>query len=165
MRDKKFVINYIEYDSMAEMSPEDRELLNKAIDALKGSYAPYSLFNVGAAVRLSDGTVVLGSNQENIAYPSGLCAESTAIFSAHAQYPEQNIKAIAIISAQNGKLSREPVSPCGACRQVMAESQKRSGSPIEIILGSSEKILKFNSVEGVLPLIFDSEEVKGNKKK
>lgn len=165
MQDKKIEINYIEYDSMAEMPSDDRSLLQKAIDAIHGSYAPYSCFNVGAAVRLSNGAVVQGANQENIAYPSGLCAERTAVFSAHSQYPEEKILAIAIVSAQNGKLSNDPVSPCGACRQVLAESQKRAGSPIAIILGSSDKILKFSSVESVLPFIFDSSEVRGNEKK
>ena len=159
MKNKRLEINYIEYDSPSEMTAEDRLLLKNAMEALEGSYAPYSNFNVGAAVRMSDGSIVTGANQENIAYPSGLCAERTAIFSAHAKYPNLNIEAIAIVSAQDGKILETPISPCGACRQVMAESQMRAGSPIKIILGGSGHILEFASVEGVLPFIFNNSEV------
>ena len=156
---KKLEITYSEYSSADELPQNDANLLNAAIEALNGSYAPYSNFNVGAAVLLDNGVIVKGSNQENIAYPSGLCAERTALFSAHANYPQNKIVSIAITSSQNGLLLATPPFPCGACRQVMAQTQTRNGSPLKIIIGGSDKILVFNSVESLLPFIFASEEV------
>lgn len=160
---KKLEITYSEYSSVDELPQNDANLLNAAIEALNGSYAPYSNFNVGAAVLLDNGVIVKGSNQENIAYPSGLCAERTALFSAHANYPQNKIVSIAITSSQNGLLLATPPFPCGACRQVMAQTQTRNGSPLRIIIGGSDKILVFNSVESLLPFIFASEEVGKNQ--
>lgn len=160
---KKLEITYSEYSSVDELPQNDANLLNAAIEALNGSYAPYSNFNVGAAVQLDNGVIVKGSNQENIAYPSGLCAERTALFSAHANYPQNKIVSIAITSSQNGLLLATPPFPCGACRQVMAQTQTRNGSPLKIIIGGSDKILVFNSVESLLPFIFASEEVGKNQ--
>ncbi len=160
---KKLEITYSEYSSADELPQNDANLLNAAIEALNGSYAPYSNFNVGAAVLLDNGVIVKGSNQENIAYPSGLCAERTALFSAHANYPQNKIVSIAITSSQNGLLLATPPFPCGACRQVMAQTQTRNGSPLKIIIGGSDKILVFNSVESLLPFIFASEEVGKNQ--
>ena len=156
---KKLEITYSEYSSVDELPQNDANLLNAAIEALNGSYAPYSNFNVGAAVQLDNGVIVKGSNQENIAYPSGLCAERTALFSAHANYPQNKIVSIALTSSQNGVLLATPPFPCGACRQVMAQTQTRNGSPLRIIIGGSDKIFVFNSVESLLPFIFASEEV------
>lgn len=160
---KKLEITYSEYSSADELPKNDANLLNAAIEALNGSYAPYSNFNVGAAVLLDNGMIVKGSNQENIAYPSGLCAERTALFSAHANYPQNKIVSIALTSSQNGLLLATPPFPCGACRQVMAQTQTRNGSPLKIIIGGSDKILVFNSVESLLPFIFASEEVGKNQ--
>lgn len=160
---KKLEITYSEYSSVDELPQNDANLLNAAIESLNGSYAPYSNFNVGAAVQLDNGVIVKGSNQENIAYPSGLCAERTALFSAHANYPQNKIVSIAITSSQNGLLLATPPFPCGACRQVMAQTQTRNGSPLKIIIGGSDKILVFNSVESLLPFIFASEEVGKNQ--
>ena len=160
---KKLEITYSEYSSVDELPQNDANLLNAAIEALNGSYAPYSNFNVGAAVQLDNGVIVKGSNQENIAYPSGLCAERTALFSAHANYPQNKIVSIAITSSQNGVLLATPPFPCGACRQVMAQTQTRNGSPLRIIIGGSDKIFVFNSVESLLPFIFASEEVGKNQ--
>ena len=160
---KKLEITYSEYSSVDELPQNDANLLNAAIEALNGSYAPYSNFNVGAAVLLDNGVIVKGANQENIAYPSGLCAERTALFSAHANYPQNKIVSIAITSSQNGLLLATPPFPCGACRQVMAQTQTRNGSPLKIIIGGSDKILVFNSVESLLPFIFASEEVGKNQ--
>ena len=160
---KKLEITYSEYSSVDELPQNDANLLNAAIEALNGSYAPYSNFNVGAAVLLDNGVIVKGSNQENIAYPSGLCAERTALFSAHANYPQNKIVSIALTSSQNGVLLATPPFPCGACRQVMAQTQTRNGSPLKIIIGGSDKILVFNSVESLLPFIFASEEVGKNQ--
>lgn len=153
MEEKILQIRYQEcvYEDLQE---KDRELLDAATDALKGSYAPYSNFNVGAAVRLSNDIMVKGSNQENSAYPSGLCAERTAMFSAASRYPGEQIVAIALIAAQHGVLQGAPTYPCGACRQVMAQYQIRSGKPMRIIVGSSDKIQIFTGVESILPFIF-----------
>ena len=113
-------------------------------------------FTVGAAVRLDDGTVVIGANQENLAYPSGLCAERTAIFAAGAQYPGRRITSIAIAGGAGGVLSDSPVTPCGACRQVMAQYQAKSGKDMSVILVGAKSIYKFKKVDDILPLIFDN---------
>lgn len=155
MAEKKLVIEYQEYASMAEMNAEDRSLLESAMDASRSSYAPYSEYHVGAAVLLSDGRVVKGSNQENAAYPSGLCAERTALFAAHAQYPGLQVKALAVVAYSDGRMAPEPAWPCGACRQVLAESQKRAGEPVRVIVGGSRRIVVFSCVEDILPFIFD----------
>lgn len=149
-------ITYMEYGSLQELSDEDRDLAVRAIEATRNSYAPYSGFHVGAAIRLDDGTTVTGANQENIAYPSGLCAERTAMFHAAAQYPDTPMQTIAIAAVSGGKLCSKPATPCGACRQVMAEYQTRGGHPVSILLVGAERIWKFSRVEDILPLIFDS---------
>jgi cytidine deaminase len=107
-------------------------------------------------VRLSDGTIVKGANQENAAYPSGLCAERTAMFAAGANYPGLDLLSIAIVARQDGRICSSPAAPCGACRQVMAQYQTRSGKPMSIILVGSERIMKFARVDDLLPLIFDN---------
>ena len=154
MQNKKLEINYLEYSGLEELEPKDRELCEAAEKALTGSYAPYSKFNVGAAVRLADGSIVSGANQENAAYPSGLCAERTAMFSAHANQPDTPLSAIAITAAQNGKLNEDITAPCGACRQVMAEYQKVSGRKWTILLYGKKKIIKLSQVDDILPFIF-----------
>ena len=111
MVQKRLTIDYQEYASMAEMEEADRSLLERAVKATEGSYAPYSKYNVGAAVLLSDGTVVTGANQENAAFPSGLCAERTALFAAHAQYPRLAVRAIAITACRDGRMVPEPAWP------------------------------------------------------
>ena len=156
MTSKEIRIAYSEYESVEQMEQQERELVEAAIDAIQGSYAPYSKFNVGAAVRLDNGEIIQSANQENAAYPSGICAERTAMFYASAKYPENAITAIAIGASQQGVLCSNPVSPCGACRQVMAEYQTKGGQPMTIFLIGSEKIWKFEKVNDLLPLIFDS---------
>lgn len=156
MTDKEIKISYKEYSSPDEMSKEDRELVLASIDAMKGSYAPYSHFNVGAAVRLSNGIVVKGANQENAAFPSGLCAERTAMFHAGASYPDKAMVSIAIAGGVMGRLAKAPATPCGACRQVMAQYQAKSGKPMSVIMAGDGIIWKFDKVDDVLPLIFDS---------
>lgn len=155
MEKKILTIPYEEYASIEELGEADRTLLEAAVDAMKGSYAPYSHFNVGAAVRLADGTVVKGANQENAAYPSGLCAERTAMFAASAQNPGIPFEAIAVVCARNGSLMLNPGSPCGACRQVMAQYERLAMKPLRIILGSGGPILAFTGVESLMPLIFN----------
>ena len=156
MTSKEIRIVYNEYESLDQLELRDRELAQAAIEATKSSYAPYSNFNVGAAVRLDNGQIVKGSNQENAAYPSGICAERTAMFYASANYPENAMTAIAITASQNGTLCDNPVTPCGSCRQVMAQYQTKGGQPMEILLIGGKKIWKFGKVDDVLPLIFDS---------
>lgn len=141
-----------------EFSIEDRELIDEARKATAGSYAPYSKFNVGAAVRLADGTIVSGNNQENAAYPSGLCAERTTLFWANAQYPNMAVDTLVIAACnEQGELER-PISPCGACRQVILEVEKRYNRPMRIILyGKNEIYLIEDGVKALLPLCFDSD--------
>ena len=153
---KEIIIKYEEYASVEEMSAADRELCIAAVQAIDGSYAPYSHFHVGAAVRLSDGTIVKGANQENAAYPSGLCAERTAMFSAGANYPGLDMVSIAVAARQNGRICSDPVAPCGACRQVMIQYQTKSGKPMSVILVGADHIKKFARMNDILPLIFDN---------
>lgn len=148
--------SYIEYGSLDEMEPGDRELAVAAMEAMSGSYAPYSHFNVGAAVRMSDGQIVKGANQENAAFPSGLCAERTAMFSASAQHPDKDLRSIALAGGESGQLTEQPATPCGACRQVMAQYQTKAGQPMSVIMVGKSRIWKFDSVDAILPLIFDS---------
>ena len=156
MSEKKLTIKYEEFSSVEEMNPQDQELVTQALEAQKGSYSPYSHFQVGAALKLADGTVVKGANQENAAYPSGLCAERTALFYAGANYPDVAADTLVIAGSDHGVLCESPASPCGACRQVMAETQKRQGSPLQVILVGSKRIRKFHCVDDLLPFIFDS---------
>ena len=156
MKTVRLAINYEEYSSIEEMDPKDQALVREAIEAQKGSYAPYSRFNVGAAVLLEDGTVVRGANQENAAYPSGLCAERTAMFAAGANHSGKAMVSMAIVGGFGHSVSPNPCSPCGACRQVMAEYQTLSGKPLSIIMFGTDKAWKFSRVDDILPFIFDS---------
>ena len=156
MTSKEIKIAYREYGSVDQLEPQDKELAQAAIEALSGSYAPYSKFNVGAAVRMEDGELVKGANQENAAYPSGICAERTALFYAGASRPDKAIISIAIVAGQNGNLCTTPATPCGACRQVMAQYQLKGGKPMSVILIGAEKVWVFDKVDDLLPLIFDS---------
>ena len=156
MTKKSITIDYTEYQSAAEMEPQDRALVEAALEARSGSYAPYSKFHVGAALRLADGTIVKGANQENVAYPSGLCAERTAMFAAGANYPGVAFDTLAIVGANGDEVCEMPAAPCGGCRQVMAEYQRHFGRPLRVILIGTHAIYKFGKVEDLLPLIFDS---------
>ena len=156
MNEKSISISYEEYENINQLAEEDRELALAAKDAMNNAYAPYSHFHVGAAVRMSGGEIVKGANQENAAFPSGTCAERTAMFSAAATYPDKDICSIAIVGGVHGRLAEEPVTPCGACRQVMAQYQARSGKPMSIIMIGASRIWKFKKVNDILPLIFDS---------
>ena len=156
MRKVTLELGFIEYSSLEEMDPQDQEVVKAAIEAQKGSYAPYSNFNVGAAVRLEDGTIVKGANQENAAYPSGLCAERTAMFAAGATYPGVPMTTLAIVGGFDFTLSETPCTPCGGCRQVMAEYQTAGKRPLSVIMFGTEKTWKFEKVDDILPFIFDS---------
>ena len=138
-----------------ELTPEEQHLLQLAIEATARSYAPYSHFCVGAAVRLDNGTEISGSNQENAAYPSGLCAERTALFYAGAQHPDVPIRMLAIAArGTDGELTEEPTGPCGACRQVIIESETRAGSPIRILLYGRKYVYVIDGIRALMPLSF-----------
>lgn len=156
MIQKHIDITYSEFRSADEMTPEDRGLVGAAIEAMSGAYAPYSHFHVGAAVRLSNGQIVKGANQENAAFPSGLCAERTAMFAASSRYPDKDMLSIAIAGGVLGRLGTSPATPCGACRQVMAQYQAKSGKPMSVIMVADGLIWKFDRVDDILPLIFNS---------
>lgn len=164
METKELKLEYSAYAGVDELDAEDAALAGRAVDAMKNAYAPYSDFTVGAAVRLDDGTVVIGANQENLAYPSGLCAERTAIFAAGAQYPGRRITSIAIAGGAGGVLSDSPVTPCGACRQVMSEMGRKSPSAVPagktgmtVILVGRKKVLKFSDASDLLPFAFEAD--------
>ncbi|MGM9711229.1 MAG: cytidine deaminase [Prevotella sp.] len=143
-----------------ELSEEDRLLVQRAIEATASSYSPYSHFAVGAALRLTDGTIVIGSNQENAAFPSGLCAERTAIFAAGATHPDQAVTTLAIAARNEAGLTAEPASPCGACRQVILEVEQRYKCPVRILLYGTNGVYIINSVRELLPLCFVDESMR-----
>ena len=144
-----------EYDSIKELNEDEQLLINKSKNAVKNAYAPYSKFNVGAAVLLENGEIVIGTNQENAAYPSGLCAERVAIFYANSKYPNVAIKSIAVTAFTNNKFIENPLPPCGSCRQVIIESETRFNKPIKIYLVSNTKITVVEDAKDLLPLNFD----------
>lgn len=145
------------YENVSELSKDIQELMNKAQQARDSAYAPYSNFKVGAAIRLTSGEITIGSNQENAAYPSGLCAERVAIFHTGALFPNKEIKAMAISASSPSQILNEPIGPCGACRQSMAEYEQKQESPIAVyFMGETGKIVKVNKVMDLLPLGFDA---------
>ena len=144
------------FEKIQELPADIQNLMNKAIEVRKKAYAPYSKFKVGAAILLDNGEIVIGSNQENAAYPSGLCAERVAIFHAGAVYPEATILKIAITAASDINKTITPIPPCGSCRQSMAEYEIRQNSPIEIyFMGETGAIHKSASLKNLLPFMFD----------
>ena len=148
-------INVCSYD---ELSGADKAVVDAARAATANSYAVYSNFSVGAAVRLGNGTVVSGSNQENAAYPSGLCAERTTLFWANSQYPKEPVEVLAIAARSAQGELEFPITPCGACRQVMLETEKRFGNKIKIILyGTRQCYVIDDGVRALMPLSFDSD--------
>lgn len=142
-----------------ELTPTEQRLVDAAKAATYRSYAPYSRFSVGAAALLGDGSVVCGSNQENAAYPSGLCAERTTLFYAGSQYPEEPVTALCIAArATDGQFTPRPIAPCGACRQVLLETEQRQGPdhPLRVILYGTDVTLLVPSAQDLLPLAFDA---------
>ena len=141
--------------SMEELTDTEQQLIEQAIEATSRSYAPYSHFRVGAAVRLANGKVVLGCNQENAAYPSGLCAERTALFAAGAEYPEEPVEMLAIAArGTDGELTDDPTGPCGSCRQVIIESETRSRGKIRILLYGRRCVYVIDGIGQLMPLSF-----------
>ena len=138
-----------------ELSEPEQLLVEAAIEATKRSYSPYSHFSVGAALLLENGKTVIGCNQENAAFPAGLCAERTAIFAAGAQYPDVPITMLAIAARNSkGELTDEPISPCGTCRQVMIETETRFKHPIRILLYGRKCIYVLEGIKQLMPLSF-----------
>lgn len=149
------------YKTEQDLSNEDRLLLMHARKSLESAYAPYSNFNVGAAILLENGEIVIGNNQENAAYPSSLCAERVAIYYAGAKYPGIKIKAIAVTVKAASQVINEPVTPCGACRQAIAEYETRYEHKIRIIMaGETGKVFISESIESLLPLMFNKKHLK-----
>lgn len=145
------------FESVSDLPEEIQELMNKAHQARKNAYAPYSLFQVGAAILLDNGETVIGNNQENASYPSGLCAERVAAFCAGAQYPNVGFRVIAITAGSLKHETLTPIPPCGACRQSLAEYEVKQERPVPMyFMGVSGQVVKANSVKDLLPLIFDS---------
>ncbi|WP_422105812.1 cytidine deaminase [Winogradskyella sp.] len=144
------------YDDISELPNNVVDLMQKAIEARQNAYAPYSKFQVGAAILLDNGEVVIGSNQENAAYPSGMCAERTAIFYASAKYPNARFLKMALTAGSVDHETNSPIPPCGACRQVISEYEIKQESPIEIyFMGVTGKVIKSDSLANLLPLAFD----------
>ncbi len=144
------------YENTGELPKDVQDLMQQAVEIRKKAYAPYSQFRVGAALLLDNGKVVLGSNQENAAYPSGLCAERTAIFYTGANYPEAKIVKMAISAASDTNTTTTPTPPCGGCRQSIAEYEFKQDSPIEIyFMGETGSVYKSDSLKNLLPLTFD----------
>ena len=155
MDTKNFTISYEMFDRMEDLSEGDKMLCEKAKDAMATSHSPYSEFRVGTAILLADDKIVLGSNQENVAYPSGLCAERVALFTIGANYPNATIKTMAITAHTNNFKIVSPVTSCGACLQVMFEVEKRQNAPIEVLFYCIDgAVLKVKSVKSLLPFAF-----------
>lgn len=158
MKEQDLNIKYTEFESINELDEDNKHLLSEARQACLHSYSPYSGFSVGAAVKCNDGRIVTGNNQENAAYPSGLCAERVALFSAMSQNNNTRIEKLAIaVKTKNGSVI-QPVAPCGACRQVIAEYEHRQGSKIEIIFSSeSGKTIIVDGINALLPFTFNAD--------
>ena len=140
---------------MDELTPEEHSLIEQAIEGTNRSYSPYSHFHVGAALKLQNGMTFIGCNQENAAFPAGICAERSAIFSAGAQYPDQPITLLAIAArSKDGEFTKEPVRPCGTCRQVLIENETRFQHPIRILLYGQRCVYIVDSIKQLMPLSF-----------
>lgn len=157
MQKRNVVFEMLVFDSLLELSEEDQLLMNTAINARENAYAPYSNFKVGAAVKMSTGEIVIGNNQENASYPSGLCAERVAVFQAGAIYPGIPILAIAISASSENYKVNIPAAPCGNCRQAVAEYEQKQKSPIRLLMmGEIGQVYNCSSIADILPLGFDN---------
>jgi cytidine deaminase len=159
---KNISFSYREYEGSEELEKEDQELIIAAKESAKMAYAPYSMFMVGAALRLESGRIVHGSNVENAAFPSGICAERTAIAGAVSNFPHDKPVAIAIAAMNGDGFTVEPVSPCGNCRQVIAEEEAKSGKQIRIILTGTTRIRVIKSIGHLLPLQFSGKSLRAD---
>jgi cytidine deaminase len=156
MKEINITSSFLVFDTLRELPNDVQDLMNEAITVRKKAYAPYSRFRVGVALLLDNGKIVLGSNQENAAYPSGLCAERVAIFHAGSIYPEAKILKMAITAASDTNQTQAPIPPCGSCRQSIAEYEIKQETPIEIyFMGEIGAVYKSASLKNLLPLMFD----------
>lgn len=156
MKEVKIESTLYVFETLEELPNEVAFLMQKAFEARDKAYAPYSNFNVGAAILLDNGEIITGSNQENASYPSGLCAERTAIYYAGSQYPNAKVVRMAISATSKNKPTQSPIPPCGACRQAIAEYEVKQETPIEIyFMGETGKIAKSMSLANLLPFVFD----------
>lgn len=160
MQAKEIKILVSEYESLEELITTDRELVVAAREIAQKAYAPYSGFKVGAALLMEDGSIVCGNNQENASSPVGICAERTALFWANANFPEKSVLAIAVTAIDQSGSRAINLSPCGACRQVLLETQHRFSQPIRILLDSREKIEVLQDADSLLPLSFNGNSLK-----
>ncbi|MEM1258012.1 MAG: cytidine deaminase [Bacteroidota bacterium] len=157
MEKKRISFELTIFNSLDEMLPEDANLVLESKKAMANAYAPYSNFSVGAALLLENGKILLGSNQENASFPAGVCAERVALFYAGANYPNEEIKAIAITASPREHYSQEPAAPCGICRQAISEYENKQKKPIRILMrGYSGPIYRCDSISDLLPLGFNS---------
>lgn len=154
MKEREIRMTYREYQNTQDLPEVEQMLVSEAVAAASGAYAPYSRFMVGAAMLFDDGTVIRGANVENAAYPSGSCAEKTVLSYAISNYPGRKPLAIAVAALAGGRLTREPVPPCGNCRQMLLEEEKRQGSDIKVILTGKEKTIVLKNCESLMPLHF-----------
>ena len=156
MKEVKVESTFFVFDDLKDIPSDVQQLMQNASEAHDNAYAPYSKFHVGTAILLDNDEVVTGSNQENASYPSGLCAERTAIYYSGAKYPKAKILKMAIIAGSTKNITSKPIPPCGACRQAIAEYEVKQESPIEIyFMGETGKVVKSNSLANLLPLLFD----------
>ncbi len=156
MKEIKIESKLYVFETLKELPKEVLLLMEKAFKARENAYAPYSNFYVGAALLLDNGEIITGNNQENASYPSGLCAERTAIYYAGAQYPKAKVLRMAITASSKNKTTTTPIPPCGACRQAIAEYEIKQNEAIEIyFMGQTGKIIKSDSLSNLLPLVFD----------
>ncbi len=161
MNTKEIKIKITKFTGTSELPEEEQNLLQQAVKSASNSYAPYSEFHVGAAVLLENGDIICGSNQENAAYPSGLCAERVALFYANSKYPGVKVKTLAITARADHFHIDKPISPCGTCRQVIAETENRQQSKIKILMqGESGAVNMTEGIENLLPLTFYEEKLK-----
>jgi cytidine deaminase len=164
MRKTHVQSEFFEFDSVDELNAGDKKLMDEARKSVGNAYAPYSHFNVGAAVLLENGVIVCGNNQENASYPIGLCAERVAVFAAGANYPGIKISAIAITALSKAFVIDKPVAPCGACRQAIAEYEHRYKHPIRLIMsGENGKVMVAEGIKNFLPFMFDGDDLKAKK--
>ena len=144
------------FEDINQLSDDDQTLMKFAIKATKGAYAPYSKFSVGAALLMEDDTIITGNNQENAAYPSGMCAERVAIWKASSSFPNKKVKKIAIAAISSNKKLDRPVGPCGACRQTLFEYEVKQDRDVEVIfMGEVGSVVKTPSIASLLPFSFD----------
>ena len=151
---KEIRLEYVEFSSISELPANIQEMIHMALEGAKKAYSPYSEFQVGAAVELSDGQRLCANNQENKAYPSGICAERSLLFFANGNYPETAVKIMVLVACSDGKLIDMPVYPCGACRQVMMETEERYGEEMEIWMVGAKTTHMIQSMNVLLPLKF-----------